>query len=79
LKIGLNISRRFNMLCLDLTCRTCGRDYDVEDFGTSFLIHKLTENHCDDGEPIESDELKCPYCGAISYDERHVDDIWEDD
>ena len=67
------------MLLKDLTCCNCHKDYDVTDFGTSFLLQKLTENHCNDGESIESDELKCPYCGSTSYEERYFDRLWEED
>lgn len=68
------------MLLLDLHCTNCHKDYNVVDFGTSYLIHPLNENnHHETGEEIDTDELKCPYCGSISYEERYIDNNWEED
>lgn len=66
------------MQILDLTCRNCGRNYEVDDFGTSFTLHLLDSvNHC--VESKDSDEIKCPVCGSVSYSERYLDDPWEEE
>ena len=28
---------------------------------------------------IESEKIKCPECGSVSYSERHFDDYWEEE
>jgi hypothetical protein len=33
--------------------------------------------HYNDKE-IESDEIKCPQCGSVSYSERYFDDPWDE-
>ena len=66
------------MLLRDLTCCNCHKDYDVVDMGTVFLIKKLDENHRV-VEENENDELLCPYCNSPSYEERYIDDIWNEE
>ncbi len=66
------------MLIRDLTCNNCGCDYEVDDFGTSFTLHLLDSvHHC--VESKDSDEIKCPCCGSVSYSERHFDNPWDEE
>jgi RNA polymerase subunit RPABC4/transcription elongation factor Spt4 len=60
------------MNILDLTCRNCGCEYEVDEMGMSFIIHH-------ENKEIESDEIKCPICESVSYSERYLDDYWEED
>lgn len=64
------------MILLDLHCTNCHKDYNAVDFHTSYLILPLDDNNHETGEEIHTDELKCPYCGSSSYEERHIDDPW---
>lgn len=59
------------MQLLDLTCNNCGCDYNVDSMLGYNIIHY-------EGKEIESDEIKCPECGSLSYSERHLDDPWEE-
>lgn len=58
------------MIIKDLTCNNCGCDYDIDDMGTSVIIHYKN---------IESDVIRCPACGSYLYSERHFDDSWDEE
>lgn len=65
------------MQILDLTCCKCHMNFNVDDFGTTFIIHMLDVNNGAIDE-IESDEIKCPCCGSKDYTERHFYGYWEE-
>lgn len=55
----------------DLSCKNCGCNYEVDEMGLKYIIHYQKKD-------IETDEIKCPECGSVSYSERYLDDNWED-
>lgn len=60
------------MTILDLTCTNCGCEYNVDSMLGFNIIHYK-------GKEIESEEIKCPECGSVSYSERHFDDYWDEE
>jgi uncharacterized Zn finger protein len=58
------------MQILDLTCKNCGCNYEVDEMGLNYIIHYQNKN-------IDTYEIKCPECGSISYLERYFDDPWD--
>ena len=60
------------MQILDLTCKNCGCEYSVDSMLGYNIIHYKDKE-------TESEEIKCPECGSVSYSERHLDDPWSED
>ena len=60
------------MQILDLTCKNCGCEYSVDGMFRYNIIHY-------NDKEIKSEEIKCPLCGSVSYSERYLDDIWDED
>ena len=59
------------MQILDLTCKNCGCEYSVDSMFSYNIIHY-------NNREIESEKIKCPECGSVSYSERHFDNPWEE-
>lgn len=60
------------MQILDLTCKNCGCEYSV----SSMLGFNIIEYN---GKEIDSEEIKCPECGSVSYSERYWNDPWDEE